>query len=198
MSGKSKVPAIAEIKKNLQHLFDALEHEEDTICVIVGTAFVDHYLGALLAKFLIDSESSASLLDSQGPTGTLITKAKFAYCLGLISKGCFNTITTVAQIRNQFAHKLNVSQFEANAKVTDLCKNFKPPLGMAIEFSVNETEGQPVDLSEFVAGRIYLPNDRGLFMMNVELLCVYLELKVLATVKCNRLEDQWDQVDDSK
>ena len=114
-------------------MFQALWHEHDSICAIVGTSHLEHSLRALLRKYLIDGSTAQSLLDpAKGALGQLHNAASVAYCLGLISKDCKANIETIGLIRNLFAHSIDDVTF-SDPKITALCNELTVPPNVSPE-----------------------------------------------------------------
>ena len=102
-------------------VFTALWNDEDAICAIVGTSYLEHALRSLLRSHLVDGSTTQTMLDpTKGALGQLHNAACAAYCLGLISKGCKANIELIGQIRNLFAHSMDGVSFE-NEKIAELC-----------------------------------------------------------------------------
>jgi DNA-binding MltR family transcriptional regulator len=118
--GIRKALPVEQLTADAQRLFDVLNKEADLPCVVVGAAFLDASLKALLAKKLLKSVTADKLLDESGPLGNFAARADLAYCLGLVKKQRYQDLSCVAQIRNQFAHKHLQLDF-ADPAVRDLC-----------------------------------------------------------------------------
>lgn len=104
MSVRKPVPA-EQLSADTRQLMDVLNTEADLACVVVGAAFLDATLKTLLAKKLLKSSIADQLLDERGALGTFVARADLAYCLGLVKKEHYQDLKSVAEIRNQFAHK---------------------------------------------------------------------------------------------
>jgi hypothetical protein len=64
-----------------------------------------------------------NLFRPSGALGPFSTKIDVAYLLDVLSPEAYKDLTNVKNIRNDFAHDLNLDSFEAQS-VTDRCKNF--------------------------------------------------------------------------
>ncbi len=85
-------------------------------------------LASLLCKFFIDGKPSAELFDeANGVLGTYSSRAKLAYCLGLIPDALFQNIKQIAKIRNAFAHSHIALDFD-NPEVAQLCRKLTVPV----------------------------------------------------------------------
>jgi Mannitol repressor len=106
----------------------AIAGEKDLPCVLICGSFLDKALGALLLAHLVDGETSRQLIDPnrQGPLAFFRSRIDAAYCLGLISKGAFNNLQNIRQIRNLFAHSHETIDF-ADEEVAALCSKLTFP-----------------------------------------------------------------------
>jgi len=130
----SKIPLPDELYKDWHLLFDALNHQEDLICVVVTTSYLDHAFGSLLRAKLVDSETAQKLLKSSGPIGDLMAKVKVAYCIGQIGAGCRDNMQTITDIRNAFAHQVPHRSFK-DKDIADLAVKLTMPCGVEITSS---------------------------------------------------------------
>lgn len=94
------------LSEDTQKFYDVLNDEPDHSVIIVGAAYLDACIGAMLAKFLIDGSSTVDkLLNPQGGAiGTFSARNDMCYALGLISETMHSDLSVVAEIRNQCAH----------------------------------------------------------------------------------------------
>ena len=104
------------------NLIKVLGEGSDFTVVIVGLSYLDACLTALLSQYFRTSSISDELLDAnKGPLGSLVTKAKLAYALGLIYKPFLQDILVLAELRNTVAHSHAELNFEIPA-VKSLCE----------------------------------------------------------------------------
>lgn len=78
--------------------------------VILGVAYLDEALKQLLAAFLLeDVGRKEEFLDGEGngPLGTLHSRIRATYLLGLISEEEYEDLERLREIRNQYAHALH-------------------------------------------------------------------------------------------
>jgi mannitol operon repressor len=99
-----------------------LNKETDRGMVLIATSFIDELMRPTLLAFLLEGETSSSLVEGfNAPLGSFATRTTAAFALGLISERELKEADTLRRICNQFAHHVHVS-FE-NQNVVDLCKN---------------------------------------------------------------------------
>lgn len=141
MKGKEKQDEIAKAK-DFQGFYDELAEESDRGAALLAGAFLDNHLAALLEAFFIDdephkkgapSEVEKLLYEPTAPLGTFSSRAKAAYCLGLISHEDLKDIELIKDIRNRFAHRLHGYSFstptiEAMCRRLSLPQRLKPPI----------------------------------------------------------------------
>lgn len=114
------VPEILELSLDSeQHLIRALNGEANLPCVLISGSFLDYALAAILKKFLIDGSTAAKLISTEGAIGNFQAKVDLCYALGLIPKNIMQSLSTVGQIRNLFAHQYS-KDFD-DAEVMKLC-----------------------------------------------------------------------------
>ncbi len=126
--GKDNLPGWQPLAMTHPHLaeFSAflpeLNKETDRGMVLIATSFIDELIRRTLLAFLLESDTSSSLVEGfSAPLGSLATRCAAAFALGLISERELQEADTLRKIRNQFAHHVHVS-FE-NQSIRDLCKN---------------------------------------------------------------------------
>lgn len=100
----------------LKHLRDAmmflaeLSRESDRGKVLIATGFIEQQLRNVLAAFMVDGIDAANLLDGgSAPLGTLSARTAACHALGLISGDENHDLGLIRKIRNEFAHKTQVS-----------------------------------------------------------------------------------------
>jgi hypothetical protein len=103
----------------------ALSGESDRGAAIIGAAILDLALTAALKEHLQKHEKVAQTFFAiTGPVGDLATKIDLALLVGLVGKDMHRDLVTIKDIRNYFAHKLNVSDFKSEA-IRKLATNLK-------------------------------------------------------------------------
>ncbi|UGX95781.1 transcriptional regulator [Bradyrhizobium barranii subsp. barranii] len=103
-----------------------LNKETDRGVALVTTSFLDMLMRDAIAAFLIDNSSAAKLLAGfNAPLGSLSTRIAACHALGLITDEEAKQSDILRKVRNEFAHKIEVT-FE-NGAVKDLCNNLSVP-----------------------------------------------------------------------
>jgi DNA-binding MltR family transcriptional regulator len=100
-----------------------IDTSDDFARIVVGVATVDVCLVAMLDKFLVDGATKDELLSHVGIVGSLASRAKLCYTLGLISKTIFNEVLVLAGLRNLVAHtpeKLTFRSESVKSKVLEM------------------------------------------------------------------------------
>lgn len=102
---KEPRPEAANFHDGLNRLASLLRDEDERGLVLTTAAFAEDLLGRLIRAFLVDVKASGELLDGfNAPLGTLSSRTKGAYALGLLSKEQFEDLEHLRKIRNEFAH----------------------------------------------------------------------------------------------
>jgi hypothetical protein len=114
--------------KHAEHIHSAiyeLRDQSDRAAAIVAATILDLVLTSALEEFLQPHPKEAKeFLAITGPVGDFKAKIDLALLVGLVDKAAHRDLVTVRDIRNYFAHKLNVSSFKSEA-VASLSKNIK-------------------------------------------------------------------------
>lgn len=144
----AKVPGFDRLEADAQSLYDTLNGESDLACVVVGAAYLDALLVALLQRNLITGDTSKRMFeDHAGALSTYSARADLAYCMGLIPKMFFENLKIIGSLRNTLAHNhlhLDFGDPEIQKKVNAI-KFMKP----AAEIHVDGDGVAQVGLSFF-------------------------------------------------
>lgn len=100
-----------------------LNKESARAAAIVGAAILENQLTTTVKSLFYEGRTKDELFKS--PVGKLADfdiKAKLAYTLGLLTKEAFTEVTAVGDIRNKFAHRLDINSFE-HEKIKPYCMN---------------------------------------------------------------------------
>jgi DNA-binding MltR family transcriptional regulator len=95
---------VEQLSEDTRRLFEVLNEEPDLPCVVIGAAFLDSALAALLRTRILDPIIAKKLLAPEGPLGTYAARADLAYSLGLLKKSHHADLSLIGRIRNRFAH----------------------------------------------------------------------------------------------
>ncbi|WP_452181346.1 MltR family transcriptional regulator [Heyndrickxia sporothermodurans] len=99
-----------------------LNSESDRGRALIACSYMDDLLKKALLAYFVNQEIGPKLVQGfSAPLGTFSTRTTAAYALGLISEKEFKEINTLREIRNKFAHQVQVS-FD-DQSISDLCKN---------------------------------------------------------------------------
>lgn len=109
---------------NFSMAFD-YEHDNDREIVIVGCAYIESVIKALLCESLAQDEKELNLLldEAQGALPGLVQRARVLYLMDAFPKVIFEDIKLVARIRNYFAH--NVSAAFSDESVIKMVKKMR-------------------------------------------------------------------------
>lgn len=120
MAQKQKIPLPDNLLQQVKDLANILDKEDDLPCAILGVSFLDHCLASLLQQHLLECDTAGDVLQPGNALGDLSSRAKLAYCLGLIPKSLRSEIEVLGRIRNKFAHRFFVVNFDEE-EISQLC-----------------------------------------------------------------------------
>jgi DNA-binding MltR family transcriptional regulator len=102
-----------EVLEDKDEIAAFYEQGSDRAVAVVCTAIVENRLTALLkAAMKPDDKVHEDLFRPSGPIGSLATKIKLAYMLGLIHPDVYEDLLLVTKIRNEFAHSVKITSFD--------------------------------------------------------------------------------------
>lgn len=104
--------------------FEQVEFDSDRAAGIVAGSITETRLAEALKSRLKNDKPGivADLFQPSGALGSFRTKIDLSYLMGLISDVAFKDLTIIKNIRNDFAHKLNVDTFDFQS-IRDRCMN---------------------------------------------------------------------------
>lgn len=98
--------------------------ESDRACAVLGAAFLDEHVRALLEAFMVDDPKPVRTLLEHGPLRSFAARVKMAYALGFLAPSEIHDLNLIRNIRNKFAHDLHGAAF-ASPGVASLCQKLK-------------------------------------------------------------------------
>jgi hypothetical protein len=103
-----------------------LDNETDRGCALMIASFIENELENLLRIRLGGSKKfkNENLFSLNGPLGTFSAKIHISYSLGFISKSVLEEINLIRKIRNKFAHKYELIDFNSS-EISQLISNIK-------------------------------------------------------------------------
>jgi DNA-binding MltR family transcriptional regulator len=102
-----------------------LDSESDRSAAIVAATILDTALTEALKVYLHqNTKITKEFFAITGPGGDLGPKVDLAFLVGLVNKDTWRDLVTIRDIRNKFAHRLDVSDFKSEAIAT-LSRNLK-------------------------------------------------------------------------
>ncbi len=110
-----------------QRIFEELIAATDRAAAIVAAAFLDGCLTTTIRSYLVDDAKGNlihNLVREGGPIGTLDTKTRLAFALGIFGASGLHDLKLVCKIRNRFAHQTGVYSFNMDPTKSD-CANLK-------------------------------------------------------------------------
>lgn len=90
---------------NLNRFQSLVQKQDDRGLALSLSAFAEDTLGRLLLTYLKEGKQSKDLVEGfNAPLGTLSTRIKAAYAIGLLSREQYEDLEIARKIRNAFAH----------------------------------------------------------------------------------------------
>jgi hypothetical protein len=106
-------------------ILDTLDFDSDRAVAIVTGSMIEIRLErALRNRFQRDKDIEGRLFQPSGPLGTFGAKIDLAYATGLITLAAHRDLTTFKDIRNLFAHNLQIKDFRSR-RIVDKAKNLQ-------------------------------------------------------------------------
>jgi hypothetical protein len=105
--------------------FEQVEYDSDRSAGIVAGSIAEQRLERALKSVMKKENEKASefLFQPSGPLGPFRTKIDLAHLLGLLSDDAYKDLTNLKNIRNDFAHRLELDTFD-KLTIKDRCANF--------------------------------------------------------------------------
>ena len=119
---------------------------------LVSGAIVEEWLQKILLLRMrpVSNRLAKRIFDRYGPLSTFAAKIDIAYAFGLLDETTFNDLRVIKEIRNKFAHSIEVTHFRSDEidKLLRKLSNWEEPRDAqivfvdAIEACVKHIEGQ--------------------------------------------------------
>jgi len=111
-----------------QVILEELQSQSDRAAAIVGVALLDANLERAFRTVMLEALSQNDLSDLfEGPTaplGSYSGKVRVAHAFGMIGDKSFADLKILGQVRNRFAHKLEIRSFEQE-EIRQLCDQLR-------------------------------------------------------------------------
>lgn len=114
---KKTMPTLDKLTAQAKMVWESLRSESDNVVALMGAAYLDDLLMAMLAACCIKDEDAVADLLFDGkfaPLGTLAARTDAAYCLGLVGPNIRDTLDALRDIRNAFSHTYNTITFDSH------------------------------------------------------------------------------------
>lgn len=160
--------------------FDQLEHDSDRAAGVVAGTFVEQRLTELLRsrwpKTPLATKLDEKLTHSSSPLGSFSVKIDVAHLFGLITETARNELQQMKEIRNRFAHRLDISSF-THQEISSRCSNlnlFTTVIGKAPPPFVRPQEKLEEAEHRFGAPNDYWRNPRSRYIFTAMTFNLYL------------------------
>jgi hypothetical protein len=160
-------------KADFEHVADAfyqlsLKETSDRAIAVIGGAVIESYLTEALRIYLHKKPTvTKDLFSITGALGNFAPKCDLAFLVGLVGEDAYSDLKTISKIRNAFAHKLDVKDFQSE-KIRTLARNLRLP---EIRSGDSSVEGR--DWQTAISDRQnLLTTARGRFVISVHVFSV--------------------------
>ena len=92
----------------------------DRVCAILGGTFADVALQKAIRKSLKNTAHIKDMFNAKSELSGFLAKTELAFGMGLIGEQPRSDLKKIGQIRNKFAHNLDINSFESQA-IKDIC-----------------------------------------------------------------------------
>lgn len=117
-AGREHVASVAKEEGQLDSLnrFMRLVGKQDERAMVLSLAtFIEDALGRLLLAYFRDCKATRELVEGfSAPLGTLGSRIKVVYAVGLVTEEQFKDMEILRKVRNQFAHNWEGVSLERN------------------------------------------------------------------------------------
>jgi DNA-binding MltR family transcriptional regulator len=139
-----------------EKIMDELFCDNERAAVLVAVALIDDLVNELIIKYTFIENDKGIIVEltdpmRNSPLGSFVSRIKFAYAIGLISKEQMNDLKSVAKIRNMFAHRTTIS-FQ-DPTVMSLCSKLEKP-DIQINSSSNKSITSFRSYSAYIIGML--------------------------------------------
>lgn len=115
-------------KRITSDVFDQIQKDSDRAAGIVAAAIVEQRLAEFLQSRFPETKLAErltlKLFNSTSPLGSFSAKIDAAYLFGYISEDAQSDLQVIKEIRNRFAHSLDIDSFE-RPEIKSRCENLK-------------------------------------------------------------------------
>ena len=169
-------------------ILDVLDHDSDrAVAIIVGSMIERRLEQAILARSKRDEIIENRLFQPSGPLGPFSSKIDIAYLNGIISTAAHADLVIMKDIRNKFAHKLEIKDFRSQA-IRDKAKNFKLIDEHVAQFDEIADQPQIANVAHGTKPTIWVRNAavhkkraKGRYLMTAQVLAVRLAPVAMAS-----------------
>jgi hypothetical protein len=95
--------------------------DDRSAAILAGAYLEDRLTSAIKVRLISDAEVHGKIFKGYGPLATFSAKIDLAYLMRILDRNTRDGFHTIREIRNRFAHRLDLDNFESSM-VRDLCK----------------------------------------------------------------------------
>lgn len=163
-------------------ILETLDHDSDrAVAVIVGSMIENRLKRALKVRMPQDKKAIDKVFQFTGALGTFAAKIDMAYLNGLVSKDAYEDLKRFKDIRNDFAHELDIRNFHSESikivadqlkLVDDYVAEAQPDSAGKMKAMELDVGAKPAIFALHAGRRKKLPRDR--YLMTAQLFTVKL------------------------
>jgi DNA-binding MltR family transcriptional regulator len=115
--------------EDMKIIAEVRDASDRAVGIVIGSLVEFHLTNFIKECFVREVKTNSketvgtTMFHPSGPLGTFSSKIRLAYLMGLISKSWYVELENFKEIRNLFAHHLEINSF-SYPKVRDKCNNF--------------------------------------------------------------------------
>jgi DNA-binding MltR family transcriptional regulator len=117
---RSRLLPVEHLSKDVQNFFDVLNEEADLPAILVASSYIDACLASILKKKLRESSVPHRLLDINGPSASISSRADVCYLLGLVENKLHQDLILISRIRDKVIDHHDDLDFTAPS-ISKLC-----------------------------------------------------------------------------
>jgi hypothetical protein len=117
-------PRFMELRDGLDSIMKEIESDSHRATAVVAGAFVQERLLHAISGRLQDNKLYNELFTPGRAIGDFGTQINLGYLMGVYTKAAKRELDTIRKLRNDFAQKMEVNNFETQ-KISAICANLK-------------------------------------------------------------------------
>lgn len=152
-------------------IIEEIEEAGDRAAAILAASLIEDRLEKAIKTFLhYDKEITPQMFEGLGPLASFSAKTRAGFMLGIYSEPARKTLERIGQIRNRFAHELNVNAF-THPRISGVVQHLDPA---AIIQKISHERIKAIFAGTSIA--VKPAKDRQLFTDTIQTMLMLLEM----------------------